>query len=124
MTKPSSAAKGGSGKPRTSRRTAATVAPAPEAEAGASRRALRAAGQLIDVQKSLLNKGLRALTPLPAFEDVFDQRVAAALQRLGFPRPDELEQLRKQVAELQRRLAQQLSTPSEQPPKPTGRGRR
>ena len=59
---------------------------------------------MLDARKSLLNKGLRALTPLPAFEDVLDQRIAAALRRLGDPDPAEIARLREQVTELQQRL--------------------
>lgn len=106
--------------PSTSSRKSAKAAPAspePVPEAGAGQRALRAAGQLLDVQKTLLNKGLRALTPLPAFEDVFDQRVAAALKRLGYPDPEELGRLRAQVEALQGRLDGTA-------PKPRGRAHR
>ena len=71
---------------------------------GGARRALQAAEHLLDARKSLLNKGLRALTPLPAFEDVLDQRIAAALRRLGYPDPAEVARLREQVTELQQRL--------------------
>lgn len=78
--------------------------PEPAPEPGAGQRALRAAGQLLDARKSLLNKGLRVLGPLPAFEDVFDQRVAAALKRLGFPDPEEIARLREQVQNLQRQV--------------------
>ena len=76
----------------------------PAAEGGARQRALQAAGQLLDARQALLNKGLRALTPLPAFEDVLDQRVAAALRRLGFPDAVELARMREQITDLQQRL--------------------
>ena len=59
---------------------------------------------MLDARQSLLNKGLRALTPLPAFEDVLDQRVAAALRRLGFPDAVELARMREQITDLQQRL--------------------
>lgn len=96
---------------------AAPSAPVPAPDTGAGQRAMRAAGQLLDAQRSLLNKGLRVLTPLPAFEDVFDQRVAAALRRLGLPDPEEVARLREQVQDLQRRL-------DALEPKPRGRPRR
>lgn len=74
--------------------------------------ALRAAEQILDVQKSLLHAGLRALRleagptpgkgpwPLTSLEEVFDQRVAAALQRLGIP--EQLERLQQQIDALKR----------------------
>jgi len=40
------------------------------------------------------------------FEDVFDQRVATALQRLGMPGADEVQALRDEVAQLRERVAQ------------------
>ena len=42
---------------------------------------------------------------LHKFEDVFDQRVAAALQRLGVPGAQELEALREEVRQLRAQLA-------------------
>jgi poly(hydroxyalkanoate) granule associated protein phasin len=120
VTKPTKAAAKGLITPaghahRFAQRTATPVAgpvPPPEpAPTLTGNRALRAAGQLLDAQKSLLSKGLRALTPLTAFEDVFDQRVAAALQRLAMTRAGEIEQLREQIAELRRRLDRISSKP-------------
>jgi hypothetical protein len=43
---------------------------------------------------------------LRKFEDVFDQRVATALQRLGMPSAEEVRALRDEVARLHERLAQ------------------
>jgi len=43
---------------------------------------------------------------LRKFEDVFDQRVATALQRLGMPSAEEVQALREEVARLHERLAQ------------------
>lgn len=40
------------------------------------------------------------------FEDVFDQRVATALQRLGMPAAQEVQALRDEVAALRERVAQ------------------
>lgn len=40
------------------------------------------------------------------FEDVFDQRVATALQRLGIPGAEEVQALRDEVAALRERVAQ------------------
>jgi ribosomal protein S19E (S16A) len=93
--------------PARARRTHREPAPEP----GAGQRALRAAGQLLDAQKSLLNKSLRVLTPMPAFEDVFDQRVAAALRRLGLTDPAEVGRLREQVQDLRRRVDALASKP-------------
>lgn len=57
---------------------------------------MRAAVQIIDAQKTLLRAGLRVLrvdlepaapkaAPPQTLEEVFDRRVAGALQRLGMP---------------------------------------
>ncbi|MBT2334191.1 phasin family protein [Variovorax paradoxus] len=43
---------------------------------------------------------------LRKFEDVFDQRVATALQRLGMPSAEEVQALREEVIRLRERLAQ------------------
>lgn len=43
---------------------------------------------------------------LRKFEDVFDQRVATALQRLGMPSADEVQALRDEVRQLREQLAQ------------------
>ena len=43
---------------------------------------------------------------LRKFEDVFDQRVATALQRLGMPSAEEVQALREEVVRLRERLAQ------------------
>jgi hypothetical protein len=40
------------------------------------------------------------------FEDVFDQRVATAMQRLGMPGPAEVQALRDEIAQLRERVAQ------------------
>lgn len=40
------------------------------------------------------------------FEDVFDQRVATALERLGLPNAQEVQALRDEVAQLRERVAQ------------------
>ncbi|EJL72017.1 hypothetical protein PMI12_04089 [Variovorax sp. CF313] len=40
------------------------------------------------------------------FEDVFDQRVATAMQRLGMPGAEEVQALRDEVAQLRVRVAQ------------------
>lgn len=75
----------------------------------------RFAGHLIDSQKNLLKAGLRALKgdtkagsrgawPLVTLEEVFDQRVAAALERLGVPTAAQLAQLADRVEKLTRRV--------------------
>lgn len=46
------------------------------------------------------------------FEDVFDQRIAAALQRMGMPSTEELQALRKEVEQLRSELEQLKSPPA------------
>lgn len=46
------------------------------------------------------------------FEDVFDQRVATALERLGLPNAQEVQALRDEVAQLRERVARLESTES------------
>lgn len=58
------------------------------------------------------------------FEDVFDQRVATALQRLGMPGADEVQALRDEVARLRERVAQLEGTATAAPAAPRGRGKR
>ena len=56
-------------------------------------------------KKAAATRGLPALDlGLRKFEDVFDQRVAAALQRLGLPSAREVQALREQVHELLERI--------------------
>lgn len=57
------------------------------------------------------------------FEDVFDQRVATALQRLGIPGADEVRALRDEVAQLRERVAQ-LEGTAAAPAAPRARGKR
>jgi hypothetical protein len=49
---------------------------------------------------------------LRKFEDVFDQRIAAALQRMGMPSTEELQALRREVEELRRELEQLKPRPA------------
>jgi len=58
--------------------------------------------------KAPLTRGFPSLDSfgLRKFEDVFDQRVATALQRLGMPGAEEVQALREEVAQLRERLAQ------------------
>ncbi|HEU0199525.1 MAG TPA: phasin family protein [Burkholderiaceae bacterium] len=83
---------------------------------GAPNVALRAAKQIIEAQKMLLHAGLRVLrveregqspeeTAPASMEEVFDRRVASALQRLGMPDASELARLAKRVESLERHLA-------------------
>lgn len=53
------------------------------------------------------------------FEDVFDQRVATAMQRLGMPDAAEVQALRDEVARLRERVAQLEGTGAATP---RGRG--
>lgn len=57
--------------------------------------------------KAALTRGFPSLDTfgIRKFEDVFDQRVATALQRLGMPSADEVQALRDEVAQLRERLA-------------------
>ena len=58
--------------------------------------------------KAALTRGFPSLDSfgIRKFEDVFDQRVATALQRLGMPSAEEVQALREEVAQLRERLAQ------------------
>ncbi|WP_308340356.1 phasin family protein [Variovorax sp. ZS18.2.2] len=58
--------------------------------------------------KAALTRGFPSLDSfgIRKFEDVFDQRVATALQRLGMPSAEEVQALREEVAHLRERLAQ------------------
>ena len=58
--------------------------------------------------KSALTRGFPSLDSfgIRKFEDVFDQRVATAMQRLGMPSAQDVQALREEVAQLRERLAQ------------------
>ena len=58
--------------------------------------------------KAALTRGFPSLDSfgIRKFEDVFDQRVATALQRLGMPSAEEVQALRAEVVLLRERLAQ------------------
>jgi len=58
--------------------------------------------------KAPLTRGFPSLDSfgLRKFEDVFDQRVATALERLGMPSVQEVQALRTEVARLRERLAE------------------
>ncbi|MGJ7567899.1 phasin family protein [Variovorax sp. GB1R11] len=58
------------------------------------------------------------------FEDVFDQRVATALERLGMPGAQEVQALREEVAQLRERVAQLEGTAGTGVAAPRGRARR
>lgn len=49
--------------------------------------------------------GLDSFVGFRKFEDVFDQRVATALERLGMPSAQEIEALREEVRQLREQLA-------------------
>jgi hypothetical protein len=49
--------------------------------------------------------GLDSFVGFRKFEDVFDQRVATALERLGVPDAQEIEALREEVRQLREQLA-------------------
>ncbi|MDP9994744.1 hypothetical protein J2W28_005083 [Variovorax boronicumulans] len=57
--------------------------------------------------KAALTRGFPSLDSfgIRKFEDVFDQRVATALQRLGMPSAEEVQALRDEVTHLRERLA-------------------
>ena len=58
--------------------------------------------------KAALTRGFPSLDSfgIRKFEDVFDQRVATALERLGMPSAEEVQALRAEVMLLRERLAQ------------------
>ena len=58
------------------------------------------------------------------FEDVFDQRVATALERLGMPAAQEVQALRDEVAQLRARVAQLEGSAGTGVAAPRGRARR
>ena len=58
------------------------------------------------------------------FEDVFDQRVATALERLGMPAAQEVQALRDEVAQLRERVAQLEGIAGTGVAAPRGRARR
>jgi hypothetical protein len=77
--------------------------------------ALQAAKQIIEAQKLLLHAGLRVLRvereagspgdmPPASMEEVFDRRVASALERLGMPGAGEFARLVERVESLERTL--------------------
>jgi hypothetical protein len=72
--------------------------------------------------KAPLTRGFPSLDSfgLRKFEDVFDQRVATALERLGMPSAQEVQALRAEVARLRERLAE-LEPKN---PSPRGSGKR
>ena len=120
--------------PRRQRATAPAAAPAPAEPAPAaaglpSTEELLRAGLKAFRLDNLLGLGQHAKAtgaPAPApglgfpsldsfgfrkFEDVFDQRVAGALQRLGWPGPDDVAALRAEIAQLKAELAQLRKAP-------------
>ncbi|WP_399683150.1 phasin family protein [Xenophilus sp.] len=60
---------------------------------------------------------------LRKFEDVFDQRVAAALERLGMPTRDELQALRAQLDAVLAQLERLGAAPPAGPPAATAAGK-
>lgn len=69
--------------------------------------------------KGMLPRGLKALDPfgIRKFEDVFDQRVATALQHLGLPAAQEWQALRDEVKQLREQLARLQSPPAPKAPR-------
>ncbi len=57
----------------------------------------------------------QAADPFGKFEDVFDQRVARALVRLGMPSPQALQALAEQVNQLTELLAKAPGSPRKEP---------
>jgi len=117
-------------------RKAAPAAKAP-AEPGKAKGLLRAGLKALDTVRSdvakrqanviegLLGIGQGKVPGLDGFgirkfEDVFDQRVATALQRLGIPGADEVQALRDEVARLRERVAQ-LEGPARAAPRARAR---
>ena len=67
--------------------------------------------------------GLDGLIGFRKFEDVFDQRVATALARLGLPGAEEIEALKQEVRQLRERL-DALQPPAQPGGRGSGKGRR
>ncbi len=63
-------------------------------------------GEEANGAEAVLTRGFPGLDSfgIRKFEDVFDQRVATALQRLGMPTAEELQALQSQIAALAERL--------------------
>ena len=76
--------------------------------------------------KAALTRGFPSLDSfgIRKFEDVFDQRVATALQRLGMPGADEVQALRDEVAQLRERVAQLEGSATVATAAPRARGKR
>jgi hypothetical protein len=92
------------------------------------------AGKILDTQRSILQAGLRAVMPAPkppkkggmpwsfaSLEEVFDQRVASALHRLGVPTALQFTALEAKID----RVLERLDGPARKPARvaPTKRGR-
>jgi hypothetical protein len=73
--------------------------------------------------KAALTRGFPSLDSfgIRKFEDVFDQRVATALERLGMPSAEEVQALRAEVVLLRERLAQFESNTGPGPSSPSPR---
>jgi len=73
--------------------------------------------------KAALTRGFPSLDSfgIRKFEDVFDQRVATALQRLGMPSAEEVQALRAEVVLLRERLSQFESNAGPGPSSPSPR---
>ena len=63
---------------------------------------------LLGIQKSDTPRAFPGLDTfgIRKFEDVFDQRVATALQRLGMPTVEEIQSLRDEIKQLREQLGQ------------------
>jgi hypothetical protein len=85
---------------------ARAVETAPSDASAAPGPAARMAGKILEKQRALIGAGLRAVIPkarsakpgtpswpMASLEDVFDRRIAAALQRLGSPTSEQFEDL-------------------------------
>lgn len=122
--------------PRKAAAPAATKTPEPGKAEGLLRAGLKALDNVRnDVAKRQANviEGLLGIRQgkvpgldgfgIRKFEDVFDQRVATALQRLGIPDAQEVQALRDEVAQLRERVAQ-LEGTTAAPAAPRARGKR
>jgi hypothetical protein len=94
---------------------ASAAAPSPAAVAPGP--AARVAGKILNTQRALIQASLRAVMPkgqpsktgatpwrFTSLEDVFDQRIAAALERLGVPTSDQFEVLTARLDQAIKRL--------------------
>lgn len=65
--------------------------------------------------------GARAAGPWGKIEDIFEERVARALSKLGIPAQSEIQQLTERIAALEKRVAALKATPRASTARPTAK---